>query len=67
MGYRPEDQSLENPANKIIEGIDEFIVNSTNREDSGEWKDEHIDEIIELSSELIKLRSKMRRITKDNW
>ena len=67
MSYRPTDQSIQEPCDKIIEGIDEFICNATNREDSGDWKDEHIDEIVDVSTELLKLRLKLKRLSRDNW
>lgn len=55
MSYRSTDQSIQEPCDEIIEGIDVFITNTNNRVDDGEWADEHINDLVEISTELLKV------------
>lgn len=67
MGYRPVEQSIEDPLRKILEGMNEFDAAVRLRIGSGDWKAEHLEEIDELSRQLSKYRIKMTRLAEDNW
>ena len=67
MGYRPEEQSIEDPLTKISEGMREFEGAIDVRIECAEWKDEHIEELLELSAEFRKLKAHMVRLIRDNW
>lgn len=71
MGYRPDDQSLEKPLNRIIEVLDsalpelEKVIN--NRAESREWKDSHIEELNQIIIDVFKLKILLKRIESENW
>lgn len=67
MGYRPEEQSLENPSDKIIEGIKEFTSAVEKRIESNNWQAEHIEEISEIDDELQKIKKKLLKIKNETW
>lgn len=57
--------------NKIIDGIDDFRKNAYNRlNNSTEWDEEHLDEIVELSNKLLRLKKELltlKQTTKNLW
>lgn len=67
MGYRPDNQSLETPARKILDGIEEFEDAVTERAKHGEWKNEHLEEMFELVEQLKKSKMKLITVTKEQW
>lgn len=67
MSYRPENQSLGKPAQKLIEGIDEFNCAVEERHNCGEWKDSHLDHIAKISERLLALKFELIKINNDHW
>ena len=67
MSYRPDSQSVETPARKIIEGIEEFESAVMERIRSHDWKDSHIDELKKLNLQLQLLKMDLATLAEDNW
>ena len=67
MSIRPDEQNLEDPIDKIIEGMDEFMNATKERIRSGDWKESHIKEIMEISTTLWCLQEKLLRIKEETW
>lgn len=65
MGYNDERQSLSAPIEDICSGIDAFWEAAIARAHSGEWRKEHIREIMELADELRGLQVKLIQL--DVW
>ena len=59
MAYTPESQYLSDHIETIVEGIDDFARAANERVgDTGEWSEEHLRELVELTNDLqtLKLR-----------
>lgn len=67
MSYRDPKQSLEDPATKILEGIRQFRVACLARVLSGEWSEEHIEEIEEIVVKLSVLEFPLSIICTNHW
>jgi hypothetical protein len=67
MGYRPEDQSIEGPLRKILEGIKEFHSAAGKRVESGEWKEDHLDELDDIDCDLLSMRRRILKLANENW
>ena len=67
MSIKPDDQSLEKPIDKLMEGIEEFTNASYKRMKSREWAKEHIDEINSISLELTLLKARLYDLKDGVW
>lgn len=67
MGYRPDNQSIETPSVKIIEGVEDFREALLNRTESGEWSQEHLDELEKTYLKLRKISRKLEQIKAKTW
>jgi hypothetical protein len=67
VSYRPPEQELEGPCTKIIEGIGDFIRASSARQGSRDWNEEHLDELAQLSADLIHIELRLQKIKRDTW
>jgi len=67
MSYRAPEQSIEEPAIIVVEGIDTFNTAVDARIRSGNWSDKHIDKLTDVVEELSRLRLKLLRLARDNW
>lgn len=67
MSYRPDEQSLEDPLGKILEGIEEYSRAVSERIRSGDWKDSHIEEITRMRADLQILEGRLAALRSDNW
>lgn len=67
MGYRPVEQALEEPIDKILEGMNEFSEATQERIRCGEWKDSHIEELQEVRKLFVDLETRLTRIKKNTW
>lgn len=64
MSYTPENQLLTPGLDKVIDGIDTLCAAIDERVsvDESDWTEAHLDEITELSSELISLKTRLCRM-----
>jgi hypothetical protein len=60
-------QALEPAIDKIIEGIKMFSSAVDEREECGEWKPKHIDEICEIDVQLHQIKRDLVRIKLETW
>ncbi len=67
MSYRNPEQSIEEPARSLIGDIDNFSFAVDARIEAGDWKGEHLQELISLVSELIPLKYKLLQLAKETW
>ena len=67
MGYRPDDQSLEDPIDDMLKGIEAFNKAVDKRAESQEWDDDHIKEIQDTSLELTKIKFTLVKLKQENW
>lgn len=67
MGYRPDNQSLEAPAQKILDGIEELENAIMERKMSGEWSNKHITKMLTLVEKLKKSKIKLITVTQEQW
>jgi hypothetical protein len=72
MSYRPPNQSLSDPLDELLKSLSRENINDLAnaieaREDSGEWKVKHIDEINALLIDVKILRSKIKRLSNAHW
>lgn len=62
MSYTPDDQNLDSFQSDFDKLTEEFHQIVYARRRSGDWKDDHIDELNDLFAEIHKLNSKIQRI-----
>ena len=67
MTYRPPNQALEEPIEKILEGVKEFDSAVDERIENGDFIVEHLEEIDDLRHDLNKLKIRLSKIRKDTW
>lgn len=68
MSYRPQEQSIEDPLRKIMEGIDEFSKAVRERiNDRGEWDRDHIKEINDVRIKLYQIYPELVDLADNNW
>ena len=68
MSYRPDDQALEPSIEKLLECISEFRNATLCRlEDTGEWSQDHLKEINDLSIDLIRFESSLFKLKGETW
>jgi len=67
MSIRHEEQSLRKHLDMTLEGIDGFRQAVFERIKSGDWEEEHIEEINKLSLELILHEAELFRIKHLTW
>jgi hypothetical protein len=68
MSYRPQEQSIEDPLRKIMEGIDEFSKAVRERiNDRGEWDRDHIKEINDVRVKLYQIYPELSDLADNNW
>lgn len=68
MSYRPGSQQLQPSIDQICDGIESFMkaVNERAR-DEGEWSNEHLHEITELSCDMQRLSLRLRALRRETW
>lgn len=68
MSYRPQEQSIEDPLRKIMEGIDEFSKAVKERiDDRGEFNRDHIKEINDVRVKLYQIYPELSDLADNNW
>ena len=67
MGYRPPEESLEQPLSDMLNGIEDFNKAVDKRIDSQEYKDEHIKELQDAVLELTKIKFTLVKLKQENW
>ncbi len=73
MSYdRPREQSLEEPLNKLLESLSREEIRGLReaideREESGDWNKDHIEDLNDLLIDVRRLKSKIRKLSNDNW
>jgi hypothetical protein len=67
MSYRPENQSIEDPAREIVEGIAGFHSAVEERIKSYEWASKHIDKLTLIAAELSSLKYKLLQLAEETW
>ena len=67
MCCRSDDQSIEGPLRKILEGIKEFDKAVDKRIEYNDWREDHINEIDSLRNELISYKRRVAEMAEDNW
>ncbi len=67
MSYRPENQSIETPCNKIIEGIEEYQTAVWERVRAEQWTREHLEELHQTLIELITIKFKLAKLAQETW
>lgn len=67
MGYRPDDQALVEPIEVILQGMKDFDDAVDKRNESGDWQEEHLKEINDLSVELKRLKFSLVKIKQETW
>ncbi len=67
MSYRPDNQALDPISTKLIEDIETFDAAVKERIKCGEWKDEHIAEILDVSEKLNRLMQRLVKIAGNTW
>lgn len=67
MSYRPDEQSIETPCRKIIQGINEFSAATSERIKSDEWKADHIKELNALRVRLMNLLGELETLAESTW
>lgn len=71
MGLRPPSQALELPIAQILEGIKpgaaDFSKAVEERVASGDWPQDHIQELIEIMQDMTRLRVRLQKLAADTW
>ena len=67
MSYRPDNQSLEKPGQKIMEGVEEFESAVMERIRSGEWKDSHVEELRAIMGQLNGIKYSLAHLVTTTW
>ena len=67
MSYRPDNQSIETPARKIIEGIEEFESAVQERIRSGEWQQTHLADLCDMSIDLSRVKLALAMLAEHTW
>lgn len=67
MSYRPQEQSIEDPLRKILEGIVELDAAARKRAESRDWAEEHLEELDQLNIDLLRLRRRMIKMADEHW
>jgi hypothetical protein len=68
MTYRDPRQSLEDPARKVSEAIGELERPIMERISHPEdWTDTHIEEMLELSADLARMKVRLIRLATKEW
>lgn len=67
MGYRPQEQSLIEPIDKILEGVDEFEKATKKRIESKEWQTEHIEHLNNFRKQFLDLSFQLRKLQEETW
>lgn len=67
MSYRAPEQALEEPIDKILNGIAEYDAAVDKRIESGEWKKDHCDEIADISLALRRIAMRLRKVKAHTW
>ena len=67
MSYTPDEQKLEPSIYKILEGFEDFNCaanarHKQNAEMHKELSDEHLDELVELQGDILKLKRKLQKL-----
>lgn len=67
MTYRDERQSIQDPAEQILEGVEKLDRAIALRLREGDWVDEHEQELIQLKKDLLDWEIRLRKLAKENW
>ena len=72
MSYRPDSQSLNIPLEVLLEALSRENINALadaidERDDSNEWKKDHIDDMNSLLLDVRQLRNRLKRAANDHW
>lgn len=64
---RPDNQSLSEPLDKILQGIKEFSDATAERIRSDDWVDSHKADLSHIRGKLLELETDLCRLRKENW
>lgn len=67
MGYRPDEQALGPPIDKILEGIKELEKAIEERLESNEWSEGHQLELKNLETELHFVKRNLAKLRRETW
>lgn len=67
MGYRSEEQALEAPLSKLLEGAEEYRRAAVARMNAGGWTSAHMIELQDLIEMLEPVVFKARLLRKSTW
>jgi hypothetical protein len=67
MGYRPENQALNAPIEKILEGFEDFDSAVKKRTESNEWSEEHIIKLNEFRKKFFDLQFELEALNRETW
>ena len=67
MSYRPPEQSIAEPARKLIENITEFCAAADARMQSEDWNSDHIDDLASLHYILTDAQCTLVSLARENW
>jgi uncharacterized protein Yka (UPF0111/DUF47 family) len=69
MSYRPPEEELEGPIDKIIDGMDDFFRAANCRENNtvDKWSDDHLKELSKIVVKMIKLCRKLKKLNNETW
>jgi len=67
MSYRDPDQSLEEPIENIVEGIDKFKSAAMERIKSNSWSKEHMLELRKFIKSLTDIKIDLEFLSNETW
>jgi hypothetical protein len=67
MSYRPDEQSIEDPARAIVRGITHFQEAVEERIKSDNWKSDHIANLTAFASEMTDMKYRLMQLAEENW
>lgn len=67
MAYRPQNEALEEPIDKILQGIQEYNNAVDRRIKSNEWTIKHINQINATRLRLLAIQIELVQIKADTW
>lgn len=67
MGYRPPEQSLKDPAEKVLSALEELEDACKARFKSGDWTLEHLSQLSNLLVKIAELRGTIAIVVNDTW
>lgn len=67
MSYRPDNQSINRPATKIVEGIEEMESAVMERIRARDWQASHITDLKAMMLELNRIKYSLATLAEETW